>query len=51
VIWPVRRPARNALFSRKEKSMKTVLAAMVIGAFLAIAAAMITVNVLAISIW
>jgi hypothetical protein len=31
--------------------MKTVLAAIVIGAFLAVAAAMIAVNVIAISIW
>jgi hypothetical protein len=31
--------------------MKTVLAAVIIGAFLAVAAAMIAVNVLAISIW
>lgn len=37
--------------ARKRKRMKTVLAAITIGAFLAITAAMITVNVLAISIW
>jgi hypothetical protein len=31
--------------------MKTILAAVAIGAFLAVAAAMIAVNVVAISIW
>jgi hypothetical protein len=41
----------DALFRKKEMSMKPVLAAIAIGAFLAIAAAMIAVNVVAIAIW